>query len=245
MVWRVEHFDEIDSTNTYLVDRVRRDDPPEGLVAVAGFQSAGRGRLDRRWESPPGTALLCSLLLRPGLAAEDLQLVVAAVALSARAALVRLTGLRPGLKWPNDLVVGDAKLAGVLAEIVERDGGLAVVVGLGVNLTSEGPAVAGATSVRRATGLTLTPAALLDLVLEELEARRAALDSGDGRVALQREYGDALVWVGQSVRVTTARESVDGIERGVDGRGRLLVEVGRATRCFEVGDVVHLRGATP
>ena len=120
---------------------------PEGLVALADFQTAGRGRLDRRWESPPGASLLCSILLRAPVAPDELQLVVAAVALSARAAIVRLSGVRPDLKWPNDLIVGDAKLAGLLAEIVSSGDGLAAVVGIGVNLTYDGPDDVDATSV--------------------------------------------------------------------------------------------------
>jgi BirA family biotin operon repressor/biotin-[acetyl-CoA-carboxylase] ligase len=241
LVWRVEHFGEIDSTNTYVVERVRTDDPPEGLVAVADYQSAGRGRLDRRWESPPGTALLCSLLLRPDLAPESLQLVVAVVALSVRAALVRLTGLRADLKWPNDLIVGDRKLAGLLAEIVESDGALAVIVGLGVNLTDAGPPDAGATSVRRETGLTVAPRALLDIVLEEVETRRDGLDSDEGRRALHQEYEAALATLGQTVRVTSPGEIVVGRATGVDASGRLLVEVDGASRVFDVGDVVRVR----
>ncbi len=241
MVWRVEHFVEIDSTNTYVVERVRTDDPPEGLVAVADYQSAGRGRLDRRWESPPRTALLCSILLRPDLPSESLQLVVAAVALSTRAALVRLTGLRPHLKWPNDLVVGDRKIAGLLAEIVESDGALAVVTGLGVNLSDVGPPDAGATSVRRETGVSVTASALLDIVLEEIETRRDQLDDVEGRRALHQEYEGALATLGQAVRVTTPKETLVGRATGVDASGRLLVEVDGALRVLDVGDVVRVR----
>ena len=103
-IWRVEHFEEIDSTNTYLKGQAHQ---AEGLVALADHQSAGRGRLDRSWESQPRSSLLCSLLFRPTLDPTQLQLVVAMVALSARSAIERLSGLRAGLKWPNDLVVGE------------------------------------------------------------------------------------------------------------------------------------------
>ena len=185
IVWRIEHFDVIDSTNTWVAQRAP-EGAPEGLVAVADFQSAGRGRLDRRWESPAGASLLCSILLRPDVAPDQLQLVVASVALSARAALVRLSGVRPDLKWPNDLMVADAKLAGLLAEIVAVDERLAVVVGIGVNLTHEGPADVVSTSVRQASGVTITPPALLDIVLEELETRRALLDTVEGQARCAR-----------------------------------------------------------
>ncbi|HEV2427173.1 MAG TPA: biotin--[acetyl-CoA-carboxylase] ligase, partial [Acidimicrobiales bacterium] len=123
VVWRVHHFDDIDSTNTWVAEAAVRGER-EGLVALADHQVAGRGRHGRTWEAAPRTALLCSLLLRPAIDLDDVQLVVAAVSLSLRDALVRLAGVRPDLKWPNDLVVDDVKLGGVLAEAVPTDGGL-------------------------------------------------------------------------------------------------------------------------
>ncbi|HVA53647.1 MAG TPA: biotin--[acetyl-CoA-carboxylase] ligase [Acidimicrobiales bacterium] len=240
IVWRVEHFAEIDSTNTYLLDQVR-DDLAEGLVALADFQSSGRGRLDRAWVSPPRASLLCSILLRPNLDATQLQLVVAIVALATRSALERLCGLRPQLKWPNDLVVGQHKLAGLLAEVVKTTSGFAVVVGLGVNLTYEGPEDVAATSVRGETGVTIAPRALLDIVLEEIEARCSRLDSKEGRVALRDEYTRALATIGQYVRVEQLDGSCSGFARGVDESGQLLVEVDGAVRAFGAGDVVHVR----
>jgi BirA family transcriptional regulator, biotin operon repressor / biotin---[acetyl-CoA-carboxylase] ligase len=240
LVWRVEHFDEIDSTNTYLKDRVS-DDLAEGHVVIADFQRAGRGRLDRQWVSPPRASLLCSILLRPPLEAGQLQLVVAAVALAARTALERLSGLRAQLKWPNDLVVGENKLAGVLAEVIETGHGFAVVVGLGVNLTYEGPDDVLATSVRRETGLTIVPRALLDILLEELESRRERLASEEGRVQLRREYERALSTIGSFVRVEQHDAIFVGRALGVDDEGRLLVDVEGVTKTFGVGDVVHVR----
>jgi len=239
-VWRVEHFDEIDSTNTYLRKLVT-DDLPEGHVVLADFQHAGRGRLDRAWIATPRSSLLCSILLRPPLRAPQLQLVVAAVALSTRVALERLSGLRAQLKWPNDLVVGENKLAGLLAEVVDTAHGFAVVVGLGVNLTFDGPDDVKATSVRRETGLTIVPRALLDILLEELEARRLQLESEAGRAALRREYERALSTIGRTVRVEQPRATIVGRATGVDDTGQLLVDVDGTITTFDVGDVVHVR----
>lgn len=240
IVWRIEHFVEIDSTNTWLAQQAR-EGAPEGRVAVAGFQSAGRGRLDRHWESPPGASLLCSMLLRPDVAPDQLQLVVACVALAARAALVRLCGVRPGLKWPNDLVVDDKKVAGLLAEIVSVDDRLAVVVGIGVNLTHEGPANVAATSVRAESGVTITPVALLDIVLDELEPRRALLDDAAGQVQLREEYRRALVTLGRRVRVERTDGVIVGRAVSIDDYGQLVVDVGDHEVAISVGDVVHVR----
>jgi BirA family biotin operon repressor/biotin-[acetyl-CoA-carboxylase] ligase len=240
IVWRVEHFDVIDSTNTWVSARAL-EGAPEGLVAVADFQSAGRGRLDRRWESPAGASLLCSILLRPNVGPDQLQLVVACVALSARSALVRLSGVRPALKWPNDLIVGESKIAGLLAEIVSVDERLAVVVGIGVNLTDEGPAEVVSTSVRAESGVTITAPALLDIVLEELETRRVLLESAEGQKDLRDEYRRALVTLGQLVRVERATDVIIGLARSVSEYGELLVESNGATVAISAGDVVHVR----
>jgi BirA family transcriptional regulator, biotin operon repressor / biotin---[acetyl-CoA-carboxylase] ligase len=237
-VWRVEHFDEIDSTNTYVKDRA---DEPEGLVALADFQTAGRGRMDRSWVSPPRSSLLCSILLAPDLEPDQLQLVVALVALSARSALERLSGLRAALKWPNDLVVGGDKLAGLLAEILSHDNQLRVVVGIGVNLTFDGPTEVAATSVLAQTGLTIAPRALLDILLEEIDFRRGLLNDVAGRLALREEYVGALATIGQHVRLEQSDTTRHGLAVGVDEGGRLLVEIEGVVRTFSVGDVVHVR----
>jgi len=150
----VHRFEEVDSTNRVLLDEARAG-APDGTVAVAAFQRAGRGRLGRRWEAPPGSNLLMSVLLRPGLVPGELHLCTVAVALAAADACAAVAGLEPELKWPNDLMVGERKLAGILAEIVPagvvaepRPGagadigadagtgrsGTAVVVGLGLNV---------------------------------------------------------------------------------------------------------------
>lgn len=238
-VWRVEHFEQIDSTNSYLKDRASER---EGLVALADFQTAGRGRLDRAWVAPPRSSLLCSILFRPNLEPSQLQWVVALVALSARSALERLSGLRADLKWPNDLVVGPDKLAGVLAEIVVDAQALSIVVGIGVNLTYEGPEDVAATSVRARTGLTIAPRALLDILLEEIDVRRSLLEEDRGRVTLREEYLAALVTIGQRVRVEQAEHVREGLATGVDDYGRLQVVVDGVVETFAVGDVVHVRG---
>ncbi len=125
----MRRFARLDSTNRHVLDQARRG-APQGLVAVADHQTAGRGRLGREWVSPPGASLLASVLWRPELPVERLHLLTFAMGLAAAAACQRVARFRPGLKWPNDLVVDGAKLAGVLAEADLP----VVVVGIGVNL---------------------------------------------------------------------------------------------------------------
>ena len=242
-MWRIEHFDQIDSTNTWLGEKARHG-AAEGPVAYADFQTAGRGRLDRVWEATPGSSLLCSILLRPPLGEGELQLAVACVALGARAALVRLCGVRPDLKWPNDLMVGEKKLAGLLAEVVVTSDGFAMVVGLGVNLKSSGSSDERATNVLAEAGVTITPRALLDILLEEVEWRRRALENGEGTMRLREEYERSLATLGRVVRVQTHDDVFVGEAIGVDHAGRLVVQVGATRRTFDAGDVVHVRGET-
>ena len=240
IVWRVEHFADIDSTNTWTVARAL-EGANEGVVAFADFQSAGRGRLDRTWESPPGASLLCSILLRPNIGADQLQLVAASVALAARAALVRLCGVRPLLKWPNDLIVGDSKIAGLLAELVSNERGTAVVVGIGVNLTFAGPVGAAGTSVLAESGVNITPEALLDILLDELEPRRLLLDTHEGRWQLRDEYIGAMSTIGQFIRVERFDDSLEGVATSIDAFGHLIVHVDGSDHVLSVGDVVHVR----
>src|SRR6516165_7996333 len=150
--WQVHWFEEIDSTNSYLREQARQG-AGEGLVAVADHQTAGRGRLDRRWESPPGANLLASVLLRPGCLADDLHLCSGAVALAAADSCAEVADVEAVLKWPNDLLVGGSKLAGVLAEAdFEGSRMRGVVVGIGVNVAWPGPAEAGGTCLDDAGG---------------------------------------------------------------------------------------------
>jgi BirA family biotin operon repressor/biotin-[acetyl-CoA-carboxylase] ligase len=140
---------EVDSTNRYAVDAAR-DGAAEGLVVLAEVQTAGRGRRGRRWRAPAGSAVLCSLLFRPPFGTADLHLLPTLVAVAAKRACFAAAGVEVSLKWPNDLVAGRRKLAGVLAEVVPESyggtgrsvAGLAVVVGVGINVTWPAPAPA-------------------------------------------------------------------------------------------------------
>ncbi len=235
----VREWDTIDSTNRWLAEQAGMG-APEGLVAVADDQSAGRGRLGRDWEAPPGAALLASLLLRPALPAGRLHLVTAAVGLAARQACADVAGVAAGLKWPNDLLaraagsgttVGDAKLAGVLAEAV----GGAVVVGLGLNVDWAPP---GAASLRSAGAGSVDRGELLGAVLLGVEARYGDWDG------VAAEYRAACATVGRRVRVEQPGGVVVGTAEGVDDDGRLVV-VDESDRRVAVaaGDVIHVRPA--
>ena len=169
-----EHVVSTPSTQLLLLS-----DAPEGALAAADEQTAGRGRLGRRWLAPAGTSLLCSLQLRPAIASERLPELTGVAARACAEAIAVLTGLEPELKFPNDVLVGGRKVAGVLAEAREER----VVLGIGVNVNvpaDELPQEVDlpATSLLVETGRELDRAELLAELLERLERRYDAWLSG-------------------------------------------------------------------
>jgi BirA family transcriptional regulator, biotin operon repressor / biotin---[acetyl-CoA-carboxylase] ligase len=240
--WGVRWFDEIDSTNTYLRDQARSG-AAEGLVAAADFQTAGRGRLDRRWESPRGANLLASVLLRPSCDADDLHLCTGAVAMAAADACDSVSGAEVALKWPNDLLVGDRKLAGVLAEAEFTGRRLdAVVVGVGVNVAWPGPDEARGACLDQLPGVAapVDRRLLLDRLLESLTTRRGLLDDRAGRRALADEIRSRCATIGIEVKVVLAHDEVLGRATAIDDDGRLVVETATGPVHVTTGDVVHL-----
>jgi BirA family biotin operon repressor/biotin-[acetyl-CoA-carboxylase] ligase len=243
--WDVRWFDEIDSTNTYLRDQARSG-AHEGLVAVADFQTSGRGRLDRRWASPRGANLLASVLLRPACAAEHLHLCTGAVALAAADACREVAGVEAVLKWPNDLLVAGRKLAGVLAEAEFAGRRLAaVVVGIGLNVGWPGPEDALGTCLDRLPGVVepVDRRSLLDRLLANLGRWRRSLDDPAGRRALHDEVRARCVTIGQEVLVVLASDELHGVATAIDDAGHLVVETSDGPRHVSTGDVVHLRPA--
>ncbi len=251
----IRRFDAIDSTNRYLLEEARAG-APEGVVAVAGHQTAGRGRLGRRWEAPAGANLLVSILLRPDLPADQRHLATAAVALSAAEAAEELTDLRLGIKWPNDLLASDGrKVAGVLAE-----GDLtgpprppaalnpAIVVGIGVNVNwpatdsdLPGELVGVATSLRQLSGRPIDPPEVLSSLLSALEPRVDALGTPSGRSRQADELRDRCVTLGAAVRVELAASTFEGRAVDVTREGHLVVRTQAGLRTVVAGDVIHVR----
>jgi BirA family biotin operon repressor/biotin-[acetyl-CoA-carboxylase] ligase len=254
----VRRFAEIDSTNRYLLDVARHRPPssPGGaLVAVAAHQGAGRGRLGRSWEAPAGANLLVSVLLAPRAAAAQLQLCNVAMSLAAADACREVAGVEASIKWPNDLVVGERKLAGVLAESTPPPAGAGprlVVVGMGMNVRWPPPddaagsapvpadLRASATSLWRESGSALEPDSLLWPLLEGLEERLAELDDGSGRQRLAEEYRRRCATLGQHVRVVLGHGEISGDAVDMTPEGQLVVDVGGRRAVVSAGDVVHL-----
>jgi BirA family transcriptional regulator, biotin operon repressor / biotin---[acetyl-CoA-carboxylase] ligase len=254
-LWRaVEVVDRTGSTNADLLGRALGG-APEGVVLAAEEQSAGRGRMGRTWVSPPRAALTFSLLVRPATvppARRGWLPLLAGVAVAS--AVTAVTGVQTRLKWPNDVLVGPAKLAGILAEAA----GDAVVVGVGLNVSAEpgelpppGPGALAATSLRIAASASAASAALdreplLIAILADFERWYQAWSRAGGdpeRSGLRAGYTRLSGTIGCRVRAELPGGQVlSGLAAGVDLDGRLLVRVSSGTTLpVAAGDVVHLR----
>jgi BirA family transcriptional regulator, biotin operon repressor / biotin---[acetyl-CoA-carboxylase] ligase len=262
-IWReIRVVDETGSTNADVAG-LARSGTPAGLVLVAEHQSAARGRLDRSWIAPARSGLTFSMLLRPADVTPDVMpdlrpglpphpptavpaarwsLLPLVVGVGVASALLRVAGVEVGLKWPNDLMIGDRKLAGILAERLDD----AVVVGVGLNVTlreAELPvptaislSLAGATCTDRDT---LLRAVLRGIGDEYLSWRRVA---GDGERSVLPRYRELCMTLGRDVRVDIgAGATVDGRAMGINADGSLVVSTAVGPRSLRAGDVVHVR----
>ncbi len=236
---------ETGSTNADALDLARAG-APEGVVLVADHQRAGRGRLGRTWEAPAGASLLVTVLLRPP--PGEVETVTLAVALSMAEAVEDVTGVVALLKWPNDLTVDDRKLAGVLAEADWRaPDDVAVAVGVGVNCNwppaEHWPDELRATlaSLNLLTGSTVDREALLDAYVRRLAGRY-----GSDRDELMAAWRARSATLGRSVRVEVADDVLVGEAVDLTDVGHLVVELfDGSRRTFAVGDVTHVRHASP
>jgi BirA family biotin operon repressor/biotin-[acetyl-CoA-carboxylase] ligase len=206
---------------------------PEGALVVADHQTAGRGRLGRRWEAPPGKALLCSLLLKPAPDRDPRQLSLLA-GIAVADASEELTGLAVQVKWPNDVMLRRQKIAGCLAEM--RDA--AVVLGIGVNVNQSRDEVPqGAGSLLSLTGRPWDREQVLASVLEHLGARYDAWLAG-GLDAVYDGLAPRDFLRGRQVSVN----GTSGIAAKIDRTGRLEIDLGHGeTVVVESGEVLYER----
>ncbi|MGC4852031.1 biotin--[acetyl-CoA-carboxylase] ligase [Micromonospora sp. DT4] len=260
---RLELHAETGSTNADVSEAAVAGEP-EGLVVVAERQTAGRGRRGRVWQSPPRAGIATSVLLRPGEAAPDRDWapvpptgygwlpLLAGVALVE--AVARLAELDAALKWPNDLLIGDAKCAGVLAEAVPGRSPAqppAIVLGIGLNVTLRADELPVNPTGLPATSLQLAGAAATDrdpLLRALLRALADWYDrwrtaGGDAEASgLRAAYLASCATIGREVRVLLPNGEIrTGTATGIDNDGQLLVTIPTETRAIAAGDVLHLR----
>jgi BirA family biotin operon repressor/biotin-[acetyl-CoA-carboxylase] ligase len=239
---KIAYYESTGSTN----DEARQlalGGTPEGTLVLAEEQTAGRGRLRRRWLAPRGQALLFSLVFYPSQAPQGAFLLTMLSSLACMQAVQSQTGLQPAIKWPNDLLLDGRKLAGILSELGQAGERLYAVVGIGLNVNvdfSPWPELGRqATSLSAALGHPVPRLPLLQEILRRIEARYDRLRAGQSPYD---EWVANLATLGRQVRIVTAEEVLEGLATGVDPDGALRLRLADgATRRVLVGDVESLR----
>jgi BirA family transcriptional regulator, biotin operon repressor / biotin---[acetyl-CoA-carboxylase] ligase len=240
--WRVRRVAETGSTNADVV-ALARSGEAEGAVLVADHQSAGRGRFGRSWQSPPGTGLAISLLLRPAVPAHRWPWLSLLTGVAVVEALRADPGAHAVLKWPNDVLLGSAKLAGILVERVDGPSGAAAVVGVGLNVSA---APDGATSLFAAGFLEVSRDGVLASLLDVFAVRYEQWcdDGGDPEPWLAPAYGARCDTLGRAVRADVpGRAPVVGQAVDIDLDGCLIVRTDAGDVAVCAGDVEHLHTA--
>jgi BirA family biotin operon repressor/biotin-[acetyl-CoA-carboxylase] ligase len=245
--WRNVHwFDAVDSTQRAARD-LARTGAPEGTMVVAERQSAGRGRLGRQWHSPPGVNLYCSIVLRPELPPGAVPQVGLVVGVAVAAAVSEEAGRPAAIKWPNDILLGGRKVAGILTEMEsEVDRVHHVVAGIGVNLNaprSSFPADlrAKATSLLAVTGRRVDRAAFAARLLAALEARYGRY-LRVGFPAVRTEWESYSCLTDAEVRVASPAGEERGRVLGLDADGALRLRRADGHEVRIVAGEVTVRG---
>ncbi|MBR5635980.1 MAG: biotin--[Pseudobutyrivibrio sp.] len=242
---RYEYYESVDSTNDRIKMRAHEDET-QGLVISAGEQTAGKGRIGRKWESPKEESIYTSLLLRPDeLSVESVSTITVVAAMAVRDALYRKYGLSGQIKWPNDIVLDGKKICGILTEMEMREGKIwYVVVGIGVNVHNKDfPEDISF----KATSVDLELAKigagqghrkeLTTEIWNSFEKYYNIFIRTQDMTGLKEEYEKYLANRGNRVRIEDRENSYEATAIGINNRGELLVDVDGEERVIRTGEV--------
>ena len=222
---RIIYYPCIDSTNRAARDLALQG-AAHGWVVLADEQSAGRGRLDRTWESQAGDDILASIIVYHRLSAADLFQLTMIASIAVVQAVERICAVTCGIKWPNDIFLNEKKLCGILSEGQTGDPVQFMVIGIGLNVNSSmhgrGELTAGAISLRDATGQQHDRNALIIAILEDFN-RLYAIASGNDAEQIRYLWEKHAMMLGRSVSVHNDDSVINGIARGIMPDGRLIV----------------------
>lgn len=236
-------FDTLESTNSEAMNQAKLG-ADEGLCVVARQQTAGRGRHGRTWVSDADAGLYFSIILRPKVDTRDLSLITLMTGVAVYDTLADL-GLKPDIKWVNDILVDEKKIAGILAETTDTKDGLAVIVGIGINLRSSNfpPAIAGT-----ATSIEESGAAPIGDLIEPLTKQLSSLYQAlmlDPTTIIDAWSRRSTYFSGKRVRVVLENEAVLGLTEGLESNGALRVRRDDGSLAIiQAGDVERLRTTT-
>ena len=234
------YFDVTDSTNTQAKS-LGDGDAPNGTLVVAGKQESGRGRRGRSFESPAGTGIFMTLLLRPEIEPQNASMLTLVSALAVAKGIEHMVDLPVQFKWPNDIVINGKKVCGILTEMsAQMDYVNYIVIGIGINVGNEEfpeEIKDVATSIYLESGKHVNRAMLIEKIWEEFEDYYELYEKTQDLSSLVKEYDSYLVNRGQKVRVLDSKEPYEGKAMGITDRGELIVDTWEARRLVSAGEV--------
>jgi BirA family transcriptional regulator, biotin operon repressor / biotin---[acetyl-CoA-carboxylase] ligase len=240
---RLDVVERTGSTNADLLARAASGEDIAGTVLIAEHQTAGRGRNGRVWTSPRAQLTMSVGVDGAEVTPDAWGWLPLATGVAVVDAVAAVAGVKAGLKWPNDVLAGGRKLAGILTEVAAAQRFIVIGIGLNVTLTGDEVPDADATSLRTLTGETPDRDRLVRVMLQELGRRidgwRAANGADAGLIA---DYRIRSMTLGSAVRaILPGGRDVVGVARSIDEHGRLHIEADAGTVVVSAGDVVHLR----
>ena len=240
-------YDAVDSTNDLTMSLAAKEDITPGTVIIADRQTQGKGRLGRRWESPGGRNIYMSLLIRPELAPRDVTMLTVLAAVASTRTIQKAGNIPVTIKWPNDLVIDDKKLGGILTEVrADPDRINLAVIGIGININMQ-PADFSeelrsiATSVRSAAGRTVARNDIIIQLLREFEDWYGILIA-EGKRPLLHAWRKHSSTLGREVMISINNTTLYGIAEDIDDNGMLLLKMHSGEcRNISAGDITFLR----
>jgi BirA family biotin operon repressor/biotin-[acetyl-CoA-carboxylase] ligase len=243
---KVHFFPDADSTNT-VAFQLALNGASEGEVVVVESQTAGKGRMGRQWESPSEMNIYLSIILRPAFSPSKIPLITLMTAVACAEAIEEATEVLPAIKWPNDLLLGEKKLGGILTEAdMEMDRINFVIVGIGINVnmprSAFPPSIRDtATSLQEAVGKQVSRISLIQAILRKFELWYTRSRKGKGE-EITRRWEELSQIRGKKVAITFMGETVKGVALEIDADGALLIQdEGGQVKRIVAGDV-HVRG---
>jgi BirA family biotin operon repressor/biotin-[acetyl-CoA-carboxylase] ligase len=239
-------YETANSTNT-VGEALAEKGKAEGTVIIADSQEKGRGRLGRSWLSPLGLNIYMSILLRPEIEPKDTTLITIMAALGCTVALRRVTGLNVTIKWPNDLIVSDKKIGGILTEIrIANKKVKYAVTGIGINVNMDSDTLPNeikeiATSIKIETGMPYSRAEILTEILNQIDCWYGVLKE-KRRKELLYEWQLLTSTLGKKVKIITSKETLTGLAESIDNEGMLVLRLPTGSlRVIRTGDLTVLR----
>jgi BirA family biotin operon repressor/biotin-[acetyl-CoA-carboxylase] ligase len=239
-------YDTVDSTNT-VAEMLAEKGKAEGTVIIADSQVKGRGRLGRPWISPPGMNIYMSIILRPEIESKDITLITIMTAIVCTIALRKVTGLNVTIKWPNDLIISEKKIGGILTEVkIAYKRIKYAVTGIGINVNMDSDAFIDeikdiATSVKIETGAPCSRAEICRKILNEIDHWYELLKEMERNVLIS-EWQQLTSTLGREVKITTGKETFTGFAESINDEGMLIVKLPSGDlRLIRSGDLTILR----